>query len=705
MKGMIKMDEVASATLSVGAKSVDVAVKSVDLIAKLLQTLLRTKETALRLKEAKEIRKERKQQAKVSSRDITKEVSLKGGEVDLKNLLRNVKQNHDSVIPINDGLTESDKKFITSQAKKFDIPVAFDKKGDLYYPIIKGQDKNVYKHICTDLIKDKLANNASKEFTNIGLQDWEVPFTSDLLNKYNISAQFGQTADGHHFCLYQTSDEAVVKLARNEFKKMHDEVKAIDISENEDFFMIKDKNGHSVKFEKFEKTDLPDSDNVTESIQKEFNFDETKSRLLSARFGENYLSGEEKEKFFSDDIRNKFSSIKTNCVFENESILCKPFDCLRVKPKTDDIPKIVFTDEKQNFVVLHPERMNNKTMSSLIEKELGITDDRIKNALVDKARAVSSYYDSIENNTNYNYDILKSESKTSTYKVENSIVRNDKDTFTVSSSFHNYNDKNNISTSKPLTLSFSDKATAVEQLKALYIEQGIDNYTASQIAKECVKRAESQSADNVVQLESVKAEKFFGSDISSIKTADIELAMGDKKKIVSLSDEAKAKKDIMESFGVDEETAEATLETATREMSHKQKSKLQDFGYNTDKLNVYDADFLLERISKNHWKVPDDIKPDVYIPRSEAESNTEAKPDTKAKVRTETEASETITNNNPPPYDDYVPSDDDAPPENTNNNIPPNDDYMPLDSDAPPETSTPQFDVPDIEPDYGRGGR
>lgn len=688
------MDEVTSATISVAAKSADIAIKSVDLIFKLLQALARTSETKLRLEEAKEARKARKQ-ATVTSKDITKAISLKGGEVDLKNLLKNAKYNHDTVIPISDGLTDSDKKFINTQAKKFDVAIAFDKKDGLFYPIIKGQDKEVYKHICTDLIKNKLANNATKEYTNIALQDWEVPFTSELLNKYNISAQFGQTAEGHHFCLYQTADDAIVKLARNEFKRMHDEVKAIDISENEDFFIVQDKNGHSVKFVK---TDLPDSDNVTESIQKEFNFDETKSKLLSARFGENYLSGEEKEKFFSNDIKSKFSSIKTDCVLEGESVLVKPFDCLRVKPKTDDIPKIVFTDEKQNFVVLHPERMNNKTMSSLIEKELGIKDDRIKNALVDKARAVSSYYDNLENNRNYSYDILKSESKTSPYKVENNIERNDKDTFTVSSSFHSYDDKNNISTSKPLTLSFSNKTEAISELKSLYMKQGIDEYSASHMAKECVKRAESQSADSIVQLESVKAEKFFGSDISSIKSADIELAMGDKKKIVSLSDEAKAKKDIMESFGVDEETAEATLETATREMSHKQKSKLQEFGYNTDKLNVYDADFLLERISKNHWKVPDNIKPGVYVPRAELGTL----PDN--------ELSDTLSNinnndNMTPANNDYVPLDSDVPPETTNNNILPNNDYMPLDSDAPPEINTPQFDVPDIEPDYGMGGR
>lgn len=622
-KGMMYMamgDEVTSATLNVG---MHFANHSIDVIAKLLTSIAHIAQDVNRARLARQN----------SNQNVTsKDISLGGGEVKLTELIKNAKKNRDTVIPIKDGLTENDRKFVLSKAKQYNLPVAFEKKEGLYYPIISGQDKGMYKHICTDLIRNKLATNAeTKAYSNFGLQDWEVPFTNEYFNKYNISAQFGKTADGQSFCLYNNSDEAIVKIARNEFKKTHEEIKKISIDDDADYITLTDKNGHKVSVVK---SDLPTYDELTELIQTKFNFDETKSKLLAARLGENYLTDEDKKNFFSEDIRNKFASIKTECVLEGESILAKPYNCYRVKPKTDDIPRIIFMDDKNNFVTLQPERMNNERMKSLIGQELGIKDERIANALVDKARAVSHYYNSLENseNKNYSYDIEKngnyfsksivnvdvSESSHTPYKIDNKIDRIDKDTFTVATVFHRYSDENSITKSTPLTLSLTDKATSVEELKSIYMKQGVGEHTASQMAKECIKRAENQSADNVVQLESIKAEKFFDSDVSSIKSAELELAMGDKKKIVSLADAAAAKNDIMDTFGVDEESAEAVIETGTREMSDKQRSKLQEFGYDVDKLDVYDADYLLDNISKNHWQVPAEISPEVYIPKAES---------------------------------------------------------------------------------------
>jgi len=158
----------------------------------------------------------------------------------------------------------------------------------------------------------------------------------------------------------------------------------------------------------------------------------------------------------------------------------------------------------------------------------------------------------------------------------------------------------------------------MEKLKLTYMEQGIGENTALRMAKECIKRANNQSADKVVQIEAVRAEKYFDSDISKVKTAELDLAMGDKHKLISLADEAKAKADIMDAFGIDEEAAEATIQTGARDMSEKQMSKLQEFGYDTNKLDVYDADYLLDRISSNKWKVPPDIRPSVYVPKAES---------------------------------------------------------------------------------------
>lgn len=598
-------DEVASAVLSI---SQHFSTATIDIIAKLVSAMA-------------QIATEKARANLMTQRVTSRDIDMPGGEVPIAELVKNAKANRDTVIPISDGLTESDKQYVMASAKKMHLPVAFEKKDNLYYPVIKGTDKGMYKHICTNLIRDKLANNANKEFTNIGLEEWQVPYFNSVFNKYNVSAQFGQTANGQNFCLFRTEDKAIVNLAVNELKKMHEEVKAIEITDNtdDDLITITDKNGHKLDIIKSE---MPNYNDMTELIEKTFNFENSKSQMLASRFGENYLSDDEKKKFFNqNDIKSYFSSIKTDCVLEGEKVYVKPFSCHRVKPKTNDIPKIIYMNDKNDFVVLYPEKMNNKRMKARISRDLNVTDERILDALVEKARAVSFYYNSLENekNKNFKYSLANKDYNGNDLisEVDNSIIRNDKDTFTVTVNFIGQ-DEQSIEKSKPLLLSLTDKASAMEKLKLVYMEQGVEENTAVRMAKECIKRANSQSADNVVQIEAVRAEKYFDSDISKVTTAELDLAMGDKHKIISLADEAKAKADIMETFGVDEETAEATIETGAREMSYKQQHKLNELGYDTRELDVSDADYLLGRISENKWKVPPDIKPGVYVPRAKS---------------------------------------------------------------------------------------
>lgn len=601
-------DEVTAVTLNIGQH---LSTATIDIIAKLVSTITQITQEKIRT----DIMSQR---SGVTSRNI----DMPGGEVNLAELVKNAKANRDTVIPINDGLTEKDRQYVMASAKKMHLPVAFEKKNDLYYPVIKGTDKGMYKHICTNLIRDKLANNSNKEFTNIGLEEWQVPFFNSVFNKYNVSAQFGQTANGQNFCLYRTEDKAIVNLALNELKKIHNEVKVIEITDkpDDDLITITDKNGHKLDIIK---SQMPNHNEMTDLIEKTFNFDGCKSQMLASRLGENYLLDDEKKNFFNqENIKSYFSSIQTDCVLDGESVLVKPFSCHRVKPKTDEIPKIIYMNEKSDYVILYPEKMNNKRMKTLISNELNIKDERILDALVAKARAVQLYYNSLENseNKNYKYSLEKVSDYTGKdliTSVNNSIIRNDKDTFTVTVSFIGQ-DENSIEKSNPLLLSLTDKASAMEKLKLTYMEQGIGENTALRMAKECIKRANNQSADKVVQIEAVRAEKYFDSDISKVKTAELDLAMGDKHKLISLADEAKAKADIMDAFGIDEEAAEATIQTGARDMSEKQMSKLQEFGYDTNKLDVYDADYLLDRISSNKWKVPPDIRPSVYVPKAES---------------------------------------------------------------------------------------
>ena len=122
-------------------------------------------------------------------------------------------------------------------------------------------------------------------------------------------------------------------------------------------------------------------------------------------------------------------------------------------------------------------------------------------------------------------------------------------------------------------------------------------------------------------VEEVKAEKFFDSDIPRTLTAEMALNYGDKSATVKLSDTEKAKKEIMDSLGLNEEMAETAIDSGTTAMSFKQESKLQEFGFDTENLTRKDADYLLDKISKNHWEVPSDIKPSDYVPFADRADN------------------------------------------------------------------------------------
>ena len=128
-------------------------------------------------------------------------------------------------------------------AKKYGIPIAFtsDKHKENNYANVRTSDLQIFQKMCTDLMKDKLAERP-QELGNFKVKDWEISFITSELNNYDLSAQFGATKDGEKFCLYEKSDEKAIMIARNEFVKKCDELNTnMTVTKNENFFVIQDK--------------------------------------------------------------------------------------------------------------------------------------------------------------------------------------------------------------------------------------------------------------------------------------------------------------------------------------------------------------------------------------------------------------------------------------------------------------------------------
>ena len=255
-------------------------------------------------------------------------------------------------------------------------------------------------------------------------------------------------------------------------------------------------------------------------------------------------------------------------------------------PKSDSVPKIVFQDENGRFAVLNPEKITKAKMADILQKSLLISDKKTIDALIDKAEKVSDYYSrQDEKNFSFDYKFSKSDfdmtnpeivsgmvrtdeiGNTFTKKlpldnISNDIQRTGKDEFTVQSTVNisefDKNEKEYVSSdTQQLVLSFSDKKNAVHQLTELYKKQGIPEDVAKQISKEVFAKAESQSAEKVLNIEEIRAETQAGKTETKVIVKS-----GNKSEEVEISDPEKAVNEISEKFEVSPETAEIVIEKA-----------------------------------------------------------------------------------------------------------------------------------------------
>ena len=563
-------DDVAGATLQVSMQAAEksmeigskIADKALDDIARLLKAFGKTVGKIIK-----------------SKTDLS---DINAGNTSIKKLVKNARLIGDTISTSDNAFSDADMKILQNKAKNYGIPIAFTGEKENNYANVRTSDLPIFQRMCTDMMKEKLAQRP-QELGNFKVKEWEIPFITNELNNYDLSAQFGKTKNGESFCLYEKTDEKAIMIARNEFVKKCDELKQnMTITKNEDFFVIKDK--HSDKEVSFDK--IPSREELSEQIQNNFGYDKNKADIACAKFGEENLKGEEKQKFFSKNPQNNFSKIDTNITIKGESIFAKNYTCWRVVPKSDSVPRIVFQDEKGKFAVLNPEKQTKKSMKKILSESLNITDKNTLDALIDKAAKITDYYhvENIKSMSDvqkfdesdlmlYHYDQLQTRIDDSDrvhvtipQTVSCFVERQDKDYFSVTSAMegketvYENGDKlkeNKVSDKQELLLSFSDKKNALNQLKELYKKQGIPEDIAKQMSIEMFEKAELQNAEKVLNIEEIKAETKSGK--TEMKMT---VSTGNHSEEFDITDSEKAVSEISEKFEVPEETAIIVLEKA-----------------------------------------------------------------------------------------------------------------------------------------------
>lgn len=608
-------DDVASATLQVSTRTAETALRaterSIELIARLLRTII-------------ESSRKKSSNTKVKSTDLT---DIKPGKVTQRELRKSANLNGDTLNFSENAINADDKKFITSRAKELGIPIAFSQAANKenIYVQIRSSDLPVYKQICTELIQEKIKAHP-QELGNFKVKPWEMPHLASEYNKYDLAAQFGQTKSGEYFCLFEKKDEKAILMARGEFVRNCNEInKELSFDKDEQgFYTIKDlRSGREVSFD-----NVNSRLELSKQIQENFNFNKNKADIACAKFGENYLSEDEKTKFFNDDPQKEFSKIDTNINIDGESIYCKEFTCWRMTPKSDEIPKIIYNDNEGRFVILSPEKMTNRQMSKKIQQNLNIKDAAVTLALVDKANKVNDYYVA-QNKENYNLkyefskndfdmsnpetvsNMLRTDDDGNTFtkslpidRIENSIERTDKENFTVTSiaisSESDMKGKTIQNTdTQTLILSFSDKKNCISKLADVYKKQGMTGYAAVQMAKDVYKKAEMQNPEKVISIEEVKADSII-------------LSRNDKIEEIFTQDKNKAASEISDKFEIDKMQSELLLEKSEEFRNPENTIDVQTENEKVDtNINFSEKGNNLSEISLDKAL---DNKPDIELP-------------------------------------------------------------------------------------------
>jgi len=633
-------DDVASATINAYVKATEsgihIATKitetTIDTIARLLRFIA---QTAIEKKNANSSKKEEKASSKTNNL---------AGQISMKDLLANARENGDTISLSKNGMTLEDQKFLAKKAKEYGIPIAFTNKKDKenIYAHVKSSDIPIFQHICTDMIKNKIESRP-QELGNFKLNEWEIKHLNYELEKYDLSASFGKTKNGEHFCLYEKKDEKAILIARAEFIKKCSEVRenlSIEKDADQQFFILKDKaSGKEISFA----TDKQISQSeISRQLQESFGYDENKANIAAARFGEECLEQNQKQMYFSDNPVNEFSDIQKNISLEDESIYCKNYECLRVTPKADGKPKIVFQDKNGNFAVVAPESMSKRKMAKVFQDCFGIKDKREIDALVSKASKIQEHFAKQDiANTKIDYDFSKSDFNMSDPDVVKNMRREEngnvytrkipvdniaididrisKEEFVVISTVaHIEHDQNNNISEKrenqKLQLSFSDEKKAIQTLKEMYVKQGVSEDIAKQMAKDTFEKAKLQSAEKIIIVNEVRADVVHYT--SENTKAEIDLQYGDKKATIDMRD-PKAAESIEMQFGVSSEQAKTILDNADYDITKRQYDKLLSYGFkseNIERWNMKEASEVLEKISKNNWELPKDINPETFTP-------------------------------------------------------------------------------------------
>ena len=284
-------------------------------------------------------------------------------------------------------ISSVDMKAITDKANSYDIPIAFIGKGESSNVTVafRNEDKAAFQQILQDIMQEKLATKPD-DYLAFTVKAGEAETLSEMLEANGIPADFVKNAKGDIQCVYEAKNASAVKVIKEDFKELHNEVaQNLDITAADRKVTFSDK----ALDKSFTLSSLPTKEKLARVLQEQFGYDRSKALEAANKF-ESTLSGD-RLRYFRTDTRQTslLSHFERNIRWDDDSILTKPYTYSRATFSSDNVNRYLITDGDKAAALI-PSKMSRAEMEDIVKTKLGVEDSEVIKAVVDKAEKIEA---------------------------------------------------------------------------------------------------------------------------------------------------------------------------------------------------------------------------------------------------------------------------------------------------------------------------
>ena len=371
-------DEVASAALSTGQKTVEVMLELIKMMAPLAKSML------------EEIYHKSVDRINAIGGKIADARAV--GTVTNKELVVEA-QKAKSPISTTSNFLARDAEMIAEKAKEYKIPVVIVGNGDKRTLEFLDRDKGIVEQITNEIMQERL-KEAPQSVKCFNISENNVTSMKRSFEENNIECQFVSGKDGKISCIYPAECEEQVAVIKEDYKKIYSEVA-------ENFTVERNENGgfsvHDQQLEKSVPITPLNKAQVSQALQNKLGYSAAKADIAANKLC--YDMGLNKEKFFSNSSQlENLNALKTNIRYESDDLTLRDvrFDAVYFKDGEDTH---IVLQSGGKAIGLTPAKMTESEMKDLCMKNLELSEYQAEKAVAKAVKIESQVRSQYEERT------------------------------------------------------------------------------------------------------------------------------------------------------------------------------------------------------------------------------------------------------------------------------------------------------------------